>query len=105
MQLRYLKSFALYRVTKQKQPNGSYLDTETLIRNYECSINDLTDDISSSIYGATINRMLRISSVRQELEKYLQERLTTVSDYVVKNNGHKYKCVSVKNNWVDIEIV
>jgi len=107
MQLRYLESVVLKKATKVKQNNGSYVNTYKVINNYNVRVEEITDEASITIYGATVNKMYRLSSPRQELESYLKTKLTDNSDniskyYVSYNNG-LYKVSVVRKNWVDIE--
>ena len=70
MQLRYLKDVELKKATKEKQPNGTYIETLTLISSYQVQTQELNDDVSASVYGADINKITRIKSVKGELEAY-----------------------------------
>ena len=107
MQLRYLESIVLKKATKTKQNNGTYINTYEVINNYNVRVQEITDEASITIYGATVNKMYRISSPRQELESYLKTKLNDSSDniskyYIGYNNG-LYKISTVRKNWVDIE--
>lgn len=107
MQLRYLESVVLKKATKTKQNNGTYINTYEVINNYNVRIQEITDEASITIYGATVNKMYRLSSPRQELESYLKTKLNDSSDniskyYISYNNG-LYKISTVRKNWVDIE--
>lgn len=107
MQLRYLKSVDLKKATKEKQPNGTYLETLTLVSSYSVQMQELNDEISASIYGADIIKILRISSIKHELEQYLETKVNNeednISKYYVILNDVKYKIRSVRENWIDIE--
>jgi hypothetical protein len=107
MQLRYLKSVDLKKATREKQPNGTYIETLTQIASCDIQKQDLNDDVSVSIYGADIIKILRIHSIKRELEAYLETKVNNeednISKYYVILNGVKYKIKSVRENWVDIE--
>lgn len=107
MQLSRLKPAELKVATKTKQANGSSVDTYTKVADYKVILQELTDEVSASIYGADINKTYRISSPRQVLEKYLQTKLNNTSDNVSKYflfvGDKQYKIVSVKEHWVDVE--
>ncbi len=109
MQLRYLKSVDLKKATKTKQPNGTYTETLTLVSSYSIQTQELNDDISVSIYGADLNKITRIKSVNRELEVYLKSKLNNDSDniskYFIIMDGTKYKIKSVRENWIDIELI
>ena len=107
MQLSRLKPAVLKVGTKTKQANGSYIEEYTDVANYKIILQELTDEVSASIYGADLNKTYRVSSPRQVLEKYLQDKLNNTSDNISKYflfiNNKQYKILSVKEHWVDIE--
>ena len=109
MQLSRLKPATLKFSTKTKQANGSYKEEYTKIADYKVILQELTDEVSASIYGANLNKTYRVSSPRQVLEIYLQSKLNNTSDNISKYflfiNDKQYKIVSVKENWVDIEYI
>ena len=108
MQLRYLKSVDLKKATKEKQPNGTYIETLTLISSYQVQTQELNDDVSVSIYGADLNKITRIKSVKGELEAYLKPKLNNdddnVSKYYIIMDNIQYKIKSVRENWIDISL-
>lgn len=109
MQLRYLKSVDLKKATKTKQPNGTYIETLTKVSSYSIQTQELNDEISASIYGADLNKITRIKSVNRELEVYLKSKLNNdddnISKYFIIMDGYQHKIKSVRENWVDIELV
>ncbi len=109
MQLRYLKDVDLMKTTKTKQPNGSYIESLSLIASYSIQTQELNDDISVSIYGADINKITRIKSVNRELEVYLKPKVSNESDnvskYYIIMDDTQYKIRSVRENWIDIEAI
>ena len=110
MLLRYLKLITLNKATKIKNSNGTYTNTYTKIDAYKVQMQDLTDDeISASIYGANITKMLRISSPLNKLEKYLlpkvNNKIDNISQYYIFFDNRTYKIASVSNSRIDIELV
>lgn len=109
MQLRYLKDVDLKKAAKEKQPNGTYTETLTLISSYSIQTQELNDDVSASVYGADINKITRIKSVNRELEVYLKSKVNNDSDniskYFIIIDDTKCKIVSVRENWLDIEAI
>lgn len=110
MLLRYLKPINLKKAEKQKQPNGIYKNTYNVIKVYNVQIQDLTDDeVSATIYGANINKMLRISSPLGNLEEYLLPKVDNKQDnisyYYIFIGNKTYKIVSVAEDRIDIELV
>lgn len=108
MQLRYLKSVDLKKATREKQPNGTYIETLTLISSYSVQTQELNDDVSVSIYGSDLNKITRIKSIKGELEAFLKSKLNNeednVSKYYIFIDGTQYKIKSVRENWVDISL-
>ena len=70
-------------------------------------IKELNDNVSATIYGADINKILRISSVNKILEILLKEKLNNSSDniskYRISYDTSKYKVKDVKSKYIDIE--
>ena len=108
-QIRYLKPITLYKATKVKQPNGAIVNTNEAIKSYFVSFQELTDEISATLYGAKLNSMYRISSVHYELESYLQEKNLPISDnssdYFLVSGVRKYRITAIKEHWLDIEFI
>lgn len=108
MQLKDLKTFSLKKKVPVKQTNGTIKDTFTLIKDYKVQTQELNDEVSASIYGADINKVLRLTSPLKDLESYLQTKLNNSSDnvslYFMFNGSVQYKIVSVKSNWIDISL-
>ena len=108
MQLRYLKSVDLKKATPTKQPNGTYIDTLTLVSSYDVQTQELNDEISVSIYGADLNKITRIKSVNKDLESYLKPKLNNdednISKYFIFIDNVQHKIKSVRENWIDISL-
>lgn len=108
MQLRRLKDCNLIQVTHTKRSNGTIGNTYTKLNQYKIIPQDLQDEVSASIYGANVNKTIRISSIRGELETLLASKLNSdtdnVSNYLIEYNTFLYKIVSVKNKWIDMEL-
>lgn len=107
MQLRYLEKIQVMKATKTKQPNGQYINTYVKVKDYKVQLQELTDEVSASIYGDTINKMYRISSPLKALEQYLKPKMNSKADnislYVIKYNNAYYSIRATKENWIDIE--
>lgn len=108
-QLRYLINIELDKETRTKQENGLKTSTYDKVADYKVQLQELTDQISASIYGANVNRMYRISSPHYELEQYLKAKVNrtfdNVSLYSFLLNGMRYRIVVVRNGWIDIELM
>lgn len=105
--IRYLKEVELVKSVNEKQPNGSYVKTFSLVKKYNVQINNLEDEISATIYGANINKMLSVSDALGNLFSYLAPKVDNKEDnislYYIKIDNVKYKIVSVKENRIVIE--
>ena len=108
-QLRYLQSVELNTSERIRQANGTVISVYSKVDDYLVQFQELTDEISASIYGADVNRMYRISSPHAVLEQFLFSKVNNTSDnvslYSIVYNGSRYKIVTVKNNWIDIELM
>src|SRR5574344_2846486 len=109
MQLRYLKIVDLKKAAQSKQQNRTYIYTLILVSYYNIQTQELNDDISVSIYGADLNKITRIKSVNSELEAYLKSKLNNdddnISKYYIIMDDIQYKIKSVRENWIDIELI
>lgn len=108
MLLRYLSTYNLYKINKEKQPNGSTIDTYEMLGSYKVQKQDLaTDEVASSIYGADINSTYRIASVLGNLEAYLLPKVANkednISKYLIGTNDVKYKIKAVSEDRIDIQ--
>lgn len=108
MQISRLKTCVLLKGARTKAGNGTYVNTYQEVNSYYVIPQELTDEVSASIYGANVNKTTRISSVRRELETLLKTKLNNqadnISNYVIKFEDKIHKIASVKTNWIDIEV-
>lgn len=108
-QLRRLYEVILQKKIKQKQSNGTYLETFDNIGTYKIVNQELSDTVSASIYGANLTKISRISSPLNKLEKYLKTKTNdsedNISKYFILIDKTRYKVISVKNKWIDIELI
>lgn len=105
--IRTLKEVSLLKATKQKQPNGVYVKSYQLIDNYNVAIANLTDEVSATIYGANIDKMLNISDALGKLFLYLllkvENKEDNISLYYIRIGNTLYKINSVRKNNIIIE--
>ncbi|MBE6156979.1 MAG: hypothetical protein E7161_04485 [Firmicutes bacterium] len=106
-QLRYLIDADLYKVEKNKNANGSFMNTYVFKEKYKVQPQEIIDEISANMYGANINKMLRIRSSLKRLEQLLQSKVNNTQDnistYIITIKNVRYKITSVMNNWIDLE--
>lgn len=109
MLLRNLETIILKKSISVKQPNGSRIDEYETIKKYEVQKQELDDQISASIYGASIVDMLRIKTPLSKLEDLLKAKINNQSDniskYFIFINDSKYKIKSVNSKGIDIELI
>lgn len=109
MLLRYLEKVTLKKSIIVKQPNGSRIEEYETLGEYEVQKQELDDQISASIYGASIVNMLRIKTPLSNLENLLKSKLNNTTDniskYFIFINETKYKIKSVNSKGIDIELV
>lgn len=100
----------LLKATKEKQKNGTYINIYDTIDKYKVKKLNITDDeVSATIYGANITKMLRISSPSRNLENFLMSKVgnqqDNISYYYIKINNNIYKINSVSQEKIDIELI
>ena len=109
IQLRCLNNVELDKATRIRQANGTILSTYTKVEDYKVSPQELTDEVSAAIYGSDVVRMLRLTSPRRVLEQFLRSKVNNTSDnislYTIVLDGFRYKIVTVRNNWIDVELI
>ena len=109
MLVRRLEKITLKKIVKTKQGNGSYIENFQKIKDYDIQRQELDDEISANIYGASIVNMLKIKSPLRDLEDLLTTKLNNksnnISQYYVFINENKYRIKSVNSKGVVIELV
>ena len=109
MLLRYIEKATLQKSTKTKQANGTYIETVETIGKYNVQTQELSDEVSASIYGADIFKIVRIRSTDQSLEKYLYDKVNNKADnisfYKIVFNDRTYKIKTVNQKGIDLELI
>ena len=105
--LRYLETVGLYKIVKKKQPNGSYINDYELVKSYKVQKQNINDQVSATIYGASITKMFKISTPLLTLEKYLLPKVDNKEDnislYTIKVDNNMYRIRSVLESGIEIE--
>lgn len=105
--VRYLKEANLLKSTNVKQKNGVYIKAYKKLGIYKVQKKTLNDEVSASIYGANINKMLNISTALHDLEEFLKPKVDNKEDnislYFIELDNVKYKITSVTDNSITIE--
>ena len=106
-QLIRLKEAELYKLSSSQTSNGDYVKSQIFVKKYQVITQSLTDNISATIYGANINKMVRFSSVNKELENFLFTKWNNTSDniskYQIKYDGNFYKIESLTAKYIDCQ--
>ena len=110
MQIRYLERCELYSETENKADNGYRTKVHTFVRSFMVQAQEVMDEVSATVYGSKVTNMLRLTSVRNELEKYLAAKnidssSDNISNYtiVMSERKKRYKIVAVKKLFCDVE--
>lgn len=106
IQLSRLKDVELQKAESLKQDNGAMVSNYTTVASFQCVVEQLSDAVSASIYGADVTRMYRLTSVHNALEQLLASKMNNTSDniskYFIMYNNIRFKIVSVRENGIDI---
>ena len=89
MLLKNLKDITLYKVkSRSKQANGTYIYEYEKVNDYKITPQELSDEISADIYGASINNMLRVASPLKDLESLLYSKVKCKQKNAQKHHIH-----------------
>lgn len=109
IQLRYLQPCTLEKVIRSKEPNGAFIDSYEVVKDYLVQPQEIADEVSASIYGANLNRMVRLVSPRDvmalELKELVNRSADNISGYVVNYDGDRYSIKAVRRRWIDLELL
>lgn len=107
MLIRYLDEVELLKANKIKTSTGNYINEYSSVNKYRVQKQTLQDSITATIYGANINKMLRIATPKHDLESFLIPKVANKQDnislYYIKDNELIYKIVVVRDAYLDIE--
>lgn len=105
--IRYLTEAKVLKSVKEKQANGSYVKSFQLVDTYNVQINNLEDEISATIYGANIDKMLSIMDALKKMYVFFIGKVDNIQDnislYYIQIGNVKYKINSVKESGIVIE--
>lgn len=108
-QLRYLITAELDITVRAKQANGAVVETYSKIGSYIIQTQEIDDQVSASIYGADVNRMMRVSSPRYVLESFLASKMNVSADnvsiYSLIIKGRRYAVKAVREHWIDVVLM
>lgn len=107
MLIKNLEKATLKKATKEKTTTGSLINASyEKIDDYRIQEQTLQDEVSSTIYGSDVNKMLRVASPLHRLEKYLLPKVDNKEDnislYYLFYKDVQYKIVAVRDYYIDL---
>lgn len=107
MLIKNLEKATLKKATKTRTNTGNLVNTEyEKIDDFRIQEQVLQDEITSTMYGADVNKMLRIASPLHRLERYLLPKVDNIEDnisnYYLFYKDVQYKIVAVRDYYIDI---
>ena len=107
MLIKNLNKCTLKKATKYKTITGNIINASyETIKEYAIQEQVLQDEITSTIYGSDVNKMLRIASPLHDLEAYLIDKVDNKEDnislYYIFYKGKQYKIVAVREFYIDM---
>ena len=103
MLIKNLEKATLKKAVKEKTTTGSLINK---IDDYRIQEQTLQDEVSSTIYGSDVNKMLRVASPLHRLERYLLPKVDNKDDnislYYLFYKDVQYKIVAVRDYYLDI---
>lgn len=120
IQLRFLKPSTLYEASTTIAENGYSVVTYTKIAEFLVQTQNIAEynmltrksEVEthySQNTGATLGKRMRAQSPRTLLEKYLATKMNVGPDnitrYVLEIGSERFKITSVKDRWIDIELI
>lgn len=110
MLIKNLNNAILKKAIKTKTSTGNLINSGyEVIKKYRIQEQVLQDEVTSTIYGSDVNKMLRIATPLHDLESYLLPKVDNVEDnvslYYIFYKGKQYKIVAVRDYFIDLKIV
>lgn len=107
MLIKNLDKCTLKKAIKEKTNTGNLIvNNYEVVKDYRIQEQVLQDQVTSTIYGSDVNKMLRIASPLHALERYLLPKVDNIEDnisnYYIFYKGIQYKIIAVRNYFIDI---
>ena len=108
MLIKNLDKATLKKGVKERTDTGNLIVSDYIkINDYRIQEQTLQDEVTSTIYGADVNKMLRVASPLHRLERYLLPKVDNiddnVSDYYLFYKDVQYKIVAVRDYYIDLK--
>lgn len=108
MKLTRLETIKLYKPIKVIKPDGERAEELDEGTEYQAIIQYLyNDEVAVATYGADIDKIHRVMTVHNELEKLLipkvRNTIDNVSNYIIEYNGNYYNILKVTPRYLEIK--
>lgn len=108
MKLTRLQDITLYKIKKKTQPDGERTDILDEGTPYQAIVQYLiNDEVAVATYGADVDKVHRICTLHNELEKFLipkvRNKKDNVSNYIIEYNDNQYSILKVTPRYIDMK--
>lgn len=107
MKLVRLEDITLYKLEKTTLPDGERTETLDEGTPYQALVQYLDDEVAVATYGADVDKVHRIATLHNDLEKFLipkvRNKKDNVSNYIIKYNENLYNILKVTPRYIDIK--
>lgn len=106
MKLTRLEDITLHKLSKVTLPDGERVDQVDDGVKYDAIIQYLDDKVAVAMYGADINKVHRVATIRNELEHFLlpkvENKQGNISEYIITYNDNNYSILKVTPRYIDM---
>jgi len=106
MKLTRLEEVTLHKLEKVTLPDGERAEQLDEGVTYQALIQYLDDDVAVATYGADVDKVHRVATIRNELEDFLLPKVANkagnISDYIITYNGNNYNILRVTPRYIDM---
>lgn len=108
MKLIRLEDITLYKIQKITLPDGERSEQLNEGLPYQALIQYVfNDEVAVATYGADVDKVHRVATLHNELEKLLipkvRNKQDNVSNYVIKYNGNLYNILKVTPRYIEMK--
>lgn len=106
MKLTRLEDIKLHKLEKVTLPDGERTEQPDEGVSYQALIQYLDDEVATATYGADVDKVHRVATIRNEMEDFLlplvENKSGNVSNYIIEYNGNMYSILRVTPRYVDM---
>lgn len=108
MKLTRLEDITLYKINKVTLPDGERTEELDEGTPYKALIQYVyNDEVAVATYGADVDKVHRIATLHNELEKLLipkvRNKKDNVSNYIIEYNGNQYNVLKVTPRYIEMK--